>query len=123
MARRGTKEIPGTENLFPQKRIQKIEVWIDKADDLRAQIGEAKEKLENAEFKLREALHEHANGVQQEQTDDGARVLRYERGTYKAEAKHGKETVNYTRSGEAKTTLPAESESGDEGGDVEADVS
>jgi predicted nucleic acid-binding Zn-ribbon protein len=120
MARRGTKEIPGTENLFPQKRIQKIETWIDRADALRAQITEAKEKLKNAEFKLREALHEHAAGVQQEQTEDGGRVLRYERGTYAAEAKHGRETVNYTRAGEAKTTLSVESNGADEGSDEEA---
>lgn len=122
MAKRGTKELPRTSDLFPQKRIQKIEVWIDKADDLRAQITEAKEKLKNAEFKLKEALHEHAAGIQQERTEDGGTRLLYERGTYKAEAKHGKETVNYTRSGEAKSTLPSE-DSGDNGGDAEADQS
>jgi len=110
------------ENMFPQKRIPAIERWIIKADEKRTMVATLKDELKNAEFKLKEAIHANEADVAREATDDGGTVLKYERGTYKAEAKRGKETVNYTRGGEAKseTDVPEESdrdEAEDEGGE------
>ena len=103
------------EEMFPQKRVAAVERAVDKCDNIRSQITEHKAQLKNAEFKLKETLHANAADLINEQTEDGGRVIKYERGIYKATAKHGKESVTYTRAGEAKSQ---ESEGGEpqEGG-------
>lgn len=104
------------EEMFPQPRIAGIENWIDKTDDIRATIGGLKEDLKNAEYKLREALHRNKEKCQVETSEETGTEIRYERGTYKASAKFGKETVTYTRAGEAKSKEPAADVPEDEGG-------
>lgn len=90
------------DDLFPQKRVAQIETWINKAEAIRDRLNTEKEALHNAEFKLNEALHANVADIVREKTEDGGEVLKYERGGYKASAKHGKQTLTYTRNADAK---------------------
>jgi hypothetical protein len=90
------------QDMFPQKRIAQIETWINKAEAIRERLNTEKEALKNAEFKLNEALHANKTDIIVENTEDEGIVLKYERGGYKASAKHAKQTLTYTRNADAK---------------------
>lgn len=93
---------------FEQKRVAKIETWAAKADDTRAAINGLKEELANREFKLREAMHENADLVDKQSSEDGDQLLVYKRGDFNITVKRGKETVNYKVGEKSKGDEPIE---------------
>jgi hypothetical protein len=83
-------EIPGTE----QKKIEEIETYASKYEAKRAIINGLQDELTNIEFKLREAMHEHEDEVDKQESEDGDKLLVYKRGDYNVVVKRGKEKVN-----------------------------
>lgn len=87
-------EIPGTESMFQQEKVAQIERWAIKYDEFREQYNGIKESMENAGFKLTEAMHANAEKIERATTEDGGEELRYQRGDVKCSVKRGKEKVN-----------------------------
>lgn len=90
MAKGEQGEIPG----FEQKRIPAIERAIMKADEKRAVIEGLKEELKNLEHKVREALHDNAEALDQQETPEGLTRIVYKRAGFEAEVK-GHERLSY----------------------------
>lgn len=86
---------PKQEDMFPQKKINAIEKWADKFDEKRALIAGLTGERDNAELKLREAMHSNEDALDvQSDPATGEKILVYKRGDYKVVVKQGKEVVN-----------------------------
>lgn len=79
---------------FSQPKIAMIEKWAGKYDAIREEINEKGEALDNAEFKLRELMHQFEADVDKRPTDDGGIELVYKRADFNVVVKRGKEKVN-----------------------------
>lgn len=102
-------EIPG----FEQKKIAAIERWADKFDEKRTLIDGLSGEMENAEYKLTEAIHSNEANLDHQQGPKGDKWLVYKRGDYKVIIKEGKEKVNVKIGSKSKGTVPDE-EGGEE---------
>lgn len=101
MARPKQEPFSGMEP-FDQKRVGRVETWIDKCDSTREGIREMKKTLKTQEYKLGEAMHASEADVDHQESEDGDKLLVYKRGDYKAVVKRGREVVNYKRGKESK---------------------
>lgn len=79
---------------FEQKKIAAIEKWAAKFDSLREARQGVGDEMDNAEFKLREAMHAADSEVDHQESEDGDSLLVYKRGDYNVVVKRGKEKVN-----------------------------
>lgn len=97
MAKAEQTEIPGTE----RKRIPAIERAASKADEKRSVIGGLNDELKNLVAKLSEVMHANEDQLDKEETENGEKVIVYQRGDYRVVVKY-KESVNYKIKKESK---------------------
>jgi hypothetical protein len=104
MARAEQTELAG----FEQEKVATIEKWAAKFDQHRETRNGITEEMDNAEFKLREAMHANESKVDHQKSEDGDELLVYKPGDYNVVVKRGKEKVNVKIGEKSKGEEPSE---------------